>query len=258
MSSLPSARRSRSRTEGFTLVELLVVIGIIALLVSILLPALNKARERANEIACQSNQRQLMMGFLMFANDHQGCLPGNWWDANLADAEHRSWLRNAGEPWDNAPQNGTLFRYMNNNYGVYRCRSLEQYYVNAQNGTNGRYDYASFLIFSGAKVTNIRAYARFTYPGTGQVVEVDTPVIMEEEPQNGINGGNVEGGHCESDRFGHAHKGGSYYASIDGSIHWFKEPLNANSHNWTSQCKSGTWTSLGIQPVPTWGWWNTH
>ena len=65
----------RLRHSGFTLVELLVVIGIIALLIAILLPSLSKARESANRVACGSNLRQWGLMCHLFAQDHRGKFP---------------------------------------------------------------------------------------------------------------------------------------------------------------------------------------
>ncbi len=65
----------RRNSPGFTLVELLVVIGIIALLVSILLPALSRAREAAKQTACLSNLRQLGLAFVMYTNESHGVMP---------------------------------------------------------------------------------------------------------------------------------------------------------------------------------------
>lgn len=66
---------SHHRRAGFTLVELLVVIGIIALLIAMLLPALSRARSAAQEVGCVSNLAQIGRGMLLHVNEHHGYLP---------------------------------------------------------------------------------------------------------------------------------------------------------------------------------------
>src|SRR5881628_2562260 len=69
------------RRSGFTLIELLVVIAIIAILAAILFPVFAQAREKARQASCGSNQRQMGLAFMMYAQDYDETLPffGNPW-----------------------------------------------------------------------------------------------------------------------------------------------------------------------------------
>jgi prepilin-type N-terminal cleavage/methylation domain-containing protein len=90
---LASCRRGRShsrrsqRQRGFTLVELLVVIGIIALLISVLLPALNKARAASRTTACLSNLRQMGAAFNIYLSENKDHLPHYIWRTNPKNPE---------------------------------------------------------------------------------------------------------------------------------------------------------------------------
>jgi prepilin-type N-terminal cleavage/methylation domain-containing protein len=110
-----------SRRRAFTLVELLVVIGIITLLISILIPVLGRARDQAQRAKCMSNLRTLTHAWTMYANEHKGKLA-------RAETYASNWAARPPDPggwvWDGPGTspitNGSLWRYVNV-LEIYRC-----------------------------------------------------------------------------------------------------------------------------------------
>ena len=136
-------RRNTRPRGGFTLVELLVVIGIIALLISILLPALQRAREQANRVACMSNHKQLMTAVKMYNADWKDFMPfSNWRGKETGGATAwwpgEGWLyteskrQPGGGNWnENDVKTGALFKYLRTPK-VYRCPfDMEPYLPNS-------------------------------------------------------------------------------------------------------------------------------
>jgi len=120
---------SQSYKRGFTLIELLVVIAIIAILAGLLLPALAKAKTKAQGILCMSNTKQLMLANVMYQNDNQDRFPDSYHGGFVpgVNAKERPWVTGWLD-WGTGPDNTNTVYLLDPRYAV-----LASYFANTKN-----------------------------------------------------------------------------------------------------------------------------
>jgi len=202
-------RRSQTTAaHAFTLVELLVVIGVIALLIALLMPALGKARESARRVNCMSNLRQLTTAWLAYAQANKGQLvPAENWKDGWADAGNT----------DEAVISGLLYPWVPDPR-VYRCpndpieKNQRSYSINAFCNGDVRDASGAPLVPSVNNVARVRDAPR-------------TMVFVEEFDPRGYNLGSFlifNSGDVWIDYPVSWHNGGACVSFADGHVEYFR------------------------------------
>jgi prepilin-type N-terminal cleavage/methylation domain-containing protein/prepilin-type processing-associated H-X9-DG protein len=210
--------------RGFTLIELLVVIAIIAILASLLLPALARAKSSARRIQCINNLKQLQVGWHLYTLDNNDSMPMNNWDGNTGDfagSTKGSWVVGCVRtPGASNLMNGVQWPY-NPSLGSYHCP--EDTSLATDNSVRLRsYSLADFL---GVTQDN-GPYAAWEKQKLGQVTKTSTVSGFCCEDANSIEDGTFAIYPAPSTQWlnlpSSRHNQGSCFSFLDGHVEYWR------------------------------------
>jgi len=218
MRETPTTRAGRK--DAFTLVELLVVVAIIALLVSILFPALREARENAVRLKCGTNLKNLVMATRLYVDENRDYLPlANWASMD----PQRGWLF-YGRSWRYERRlerrragydDGLLWPYLMAEE-LYRCPRHKEPFHDSSLLTS--------YLMNGAIVDYDESDYAHNYDATYKIERYRPDTVVFWEPPEDELGASYNDGSSTADQyFTDRHRGGASVVHIDGSTTWMTQ-----------------------------------
>ena len=234
------------RRKAFTLVELLVVVGIIAILIAILMPALSRARDHANRIKCMSNLRNVMTGIVAYAASNKSAMPHPNWGGNRPGwpgwlYDNPSWpswplfpMEADGPNWQYL-ESGAVYRFVQNR-DIFKCP------LHTDRQSNGPTEKFTSYLMNGA-VNDFGGHPQLNPPGNPWPISKFkvTDIIIWETGESTLTGnmfgfppfndGSSEASEMLSERHGARGRstqtgkvqgfGGASVGCVDGHVEWF-------------------------------------